>query len=82
MIAMQQNGLDVRKVIPHRFPADRFEEGFAAMRLGQSGKVVLKWGCGPVGAREKNEGAGHADWRSRDRNDHQRDGAGDCGGGA
>ncbi|HMO07957.1 MAG TPA: L-threonine 3-dehydrogenase [Paracoccaceae bacterium] len=44
MIAMLENGLDVRGVITHRFPAARFEEGFAAMRSGQSGKVVLDWG--------------------------------------
>jgi threonine 3-dehydrogenase len=43
MIAMLENGLDVRRVITHRFPADRFEEGFAAMRSGRSGKVVLDW---------------------------------------
>lgn len=43
MIAMLQNGLDVRKVITHRFPADRFREGFEAMRSGKSGKVVLDW---------------------------------------
>ena len=44
MIAMLENGLDVRGVITHRFPVDRFEEGFAAMRSGLSGKVVLDWG--------------------------------------
>lgn len=44
MIAMLQNGLDVRKVITHRFGIDAFEQGFAAMRSGQSGKVVLDWG--------------------------------------
>ncbi|MDE3079471.1 MAG: L-threonine 3-dehydrogenase [Paracoccaceae bacterium] len=43
MIAMLQNGLDVRRVITHRFPVDRFAEGFEAMRSGQSGKVVLDW---------------------------------------
>ena len=43
MIAMLENGLDVRRVITHRFGVDRFEEGFAAMRSGQSGKVVLDW---------------------------------------
>ncbi|WP_211092093.1 L-threonine 3-dehydrogenase [Aliigemmobacter aestuarii] len=43
MIAMLENGLDVRRVITHRFPADRFEDGFAAMLSGQSGKVVLDW---------------------------------------
>ncbi len=43
MIAMLQNGLDVSRVITHRFPVDRFEEGFAVMRSGKSGKVVLDW---------------------------------------
>ncbi|MEL6126692.1 MAG: L-threonine 3-dehydrogenase, partial [Pseudomonadota bacterium] len=43
MIAMLQNGLDVSKIITHRFPADDFERGFAAMRSGSSGKVVLDW---------------------------------------
>ncbi|MGB3177503.1 MAG: L-threonine 3-dehydrogenase [Albidovulum sp.] len=44
MIAMLENGLDVRRVITHRFGVDQFEEGFAAMQSGKSGKVVLDWG--------------------------------------
>jgi threonine 3-dehydrogenase len=44
MIAMLENGLDVSRVITHRFPVAQFAEGFAAMRSGQSGKVVLDWG--------------------------------------
>jgi threonine 3-dehydrogenase len=43
MIAMLQNGLDVRGVITHRMKAAEFEAGFAAMRSGGSGKVVLDW---------------------------------------
>lgn len=43
MIAMLQNGLDVSRVITHRFRVDEFEAGFAAMKSGQSGKVVLDW---------------------------------------
>ncbi|MBU3033327.1 L-threonine 3-dehydrogenase [Tritonibacter mobilis] len=43
MIAMLQNGLDVSKVITHRFSVDDFGQGFAAMKSGQSGKVVLDW---------------------------------------
>jgi threonine 3-dehydrogenase len=43
MIAMLQNGLDVRRVITHRFPADDFAQGFEAMLSGKSGKVVLDW---------------------------------------
>lgn len=43
MIAMLQNGLDVSKVITHRFPAAQFDKGFATMMGGSSGKVVLDW---------------------------------------
>lgn len=43
MIAMLENGLDVRKVITHRFGVDAFRDGFMAMKSGQSGKVVLDW---------------------------------------
>lgn len=43
MIAMLQNGLDVSGVITHRFSAAEFEKGFAAMKSGASGKVVLDW---------------------------------------
>ena len=43
MIALLQNGLDVRPVITHRFPADEYRAGFDAMLSGKSGKVVLDW---------------------------------------
>ena len=43
MIAMLENGLDVRKVITHRYKADDFVTGFETMRSGLSGKVVLDW---------------------------------------
>lgn len=43
MIAMLQNGLDVSKVITHRYSALEFKSGFADMLSGSSGKVVLDW---------------------------------------
>ena len=43
MIAMLQNGLDVSGVITHRFGVKDYAEGFAAMKSGHSGKVVLNW---------------------------------------
>ncbi|MBO9438114.1 L-threonine 3-dehydrogenase [Sulfitobacter sp. KE29] len=43
MIAMLENGLDVSAIITHRFGVDEFEQGFAAMKSGRSGKVVLDW---------------------------------------
>ncbi len=44
MIAMLENGLDIRGVITHRMAVDDFREGFEAMRSGRSGKIVLDWG--------------------------------------
>ena len=41
MIAMLENGLDVRKVITHRFKSADFGQGFEVMRSRFSGKVVL-----------------------------------------
>jgi len=43
MMSMLQTGLDVEKVITHRFDYKDFDKGFAAMQSGQSGKVVLNW---------------------------------------
>ena len=43
MIAMLENGLDVSRIITHRFGVDEFEKGFEVMRSGSSGKVVLDW---------------------------------------
>ena len=43
MTVMLQSGLDITPVITHRFPADRFEDAFAAIRTGDTGKVLLDW---------------------------------------
>ena len=43
MTVMIQSGLDITPVITHRFGADEFERGFAAMNTGESGKVILDW---------------------------------------
>ncbi|WP_372615168.1 L-threonine 3-dehydrogenase [Aquicoccus sp.] len=43
MIAMLQNGLDVSGVITHRLKAEAFRDGFAAMKSGRSGKILLDW---------------------------------------
>jgi len=43
MLVMLQNDLDVSAIITHRFNVDEFEAGFAAMKSGSSGKVVLDW---------------------------------------
>src|SRR5512137_1848287 len=46
MVAMLQSGLDLSAVVTHRFPIDRFQEGFDVMRSGRSGKVILDWTAG------------------------------------
>ncbi|MFH0939403.1 MAG: L-threonine 3-dehydrogenase [Planctomycetota bacterium] len=43
MCAMLQSGLNVKPMFTHRFPAERFEEGFEIMLSGQSGKIILEW---------------------------------------
>ena len=43
MIAMLENGLDVRRVITHRMSVDDYRKGFETMKSGQSGKIVLDW---------------------------------------
>lgn len=43
MTAMLQSGLDISKVITHRYHYTEFEKGFEAMISGQSGKVILDW---------------------------------------
>lgn len=43
MIAMLEDDLDISRIITHRFSVDDFEQGFATMRSGTSGKVVLDW---------------------------------------
>lgn len=43
MAALIQSGLDLSPVITHRFSIDEFQQGFDAMRSGQSGKVILSW---------------------------------------
>ena len=43
MIALVQSGLDVSGLITHRIGIDDFEQGFAAMISGNSGKVVMDW---------------------------------------
>ncbi len=43
MTVMLQAGLDIKPVITHRFPCTEFEQGFEAMKTGQSGKVILNW---------------------------------------
>jgi threonine 3-dehydrogenase len=43
MTVMLQSGLDIAPVITHRLAFRDYEQGFAAMRAGQSGKVILDW---------------------------------------
>ena len=43
MTVMLESGLDIRPVITHRYHYTEFEKGFAAMKSGESGKVILNW---------------------------------------
>lgn len=43
MVALLQSGLDIQPIITHHFSVDDFEQAFATMLSGQSGKVILDW---------------------------------------
>ncbi len=43
MTVMLESGLNIKPVITHRFNWRDYEQGFQAMRTGNSGKVVLDW---------------------------------------
>ena len=47
MTVMLQSGLNILPVITHRFSYRDFDEGFAAMKRGESGKVILDWSSAP-----------------------------------
>ena len=43
MLGLLKAGLDLTPLITHQMSYQRYQEGFEAMRSGQSGKVVLDW---------------------------------------
>jgi threonine 3-dehydrogenase len=43
MSVMLESGLDIKPVITHRYGWQDYEKGFAAMKAGEAGKVVLDW---------------------------------------
>jgi threonine 3-dehydrogenase len=43
MTVMIESGLDISPVITHRLPWRDYEEGFAVMKSGNCGKVILDW---------------------------------------
>ncbi len=43
MTSMIHTGLDISEVITHRFGYEEYEDAFAAMKSGRSGKVILDW---------------------------------------
>ena len=43
MTSMLESGLDISPIITHHYHYTEFEQGFAAMRSGKSGKVILNW---------------------------------------
>jgi threonine 3-dehydrogenase len=43
LTSMIQSGMDIGRVITHRFSYKDFQQGFDVMRSGNSGKVILDW---------------------------------------
>ncbi len=44
MTSMLHSGLDITRVITHRFPVEQYQEAFETVRGGKAGKVILDWG--------------------------------------
>ena len=36
-------GLDLNKIITHKFPISNFNEAFDVISTGQCGKIVMEW---------------------------------------
>jgi len=43
MVNLIESGLNLNPIITHHFPVDEFEKGFAVMKEGNCGKVILDW---------------------------------------
>ena len=43
MSVLIESGVDLRPIITHRFDYKDYQQGFDAMRSGQTGKVILDW---------------------------------------
>ena len=43
MEMMLLTGINISRVITHRFPADNFQEAFDIMESGNAGKIILDW---------------------------------------
>lgn len=43
MIGFIQDGLDLSKLITHKYKIDNFQEGFDVMSSGNSGRIILDW---------------------------------------
>jgi len=43
MVAMLQSGLDLSPILTHHFKVDDYQQAFATMLSGESGKVILDW---------------------------------------
>jgi threonine 3-dehydrogenase len=43
MSVMLESGLDLKPIVTHRYGWQDYEKGFAAMKAGEAGKVVLDW---------------------------------------
>ncbi len=43
MIAMIKGGMDITPIITHQFHIDAYQQAFATMQSGNSGKIILNW---------------------------------------
>ncbi len=43
MVQLLKSGLDISKVLTHKFPIEKYEEAFNTIENGSCGKIILEW---------------------------------------
>ena len=43
MVQLLKSGLDISKVLTHKFPVKDYEKAFQTIESGNCGKIVLEW---------------------------------------
>ena len=43
MVQLLKSGLDISKILTHKFPIEEYEKAFNTIENGSCGKIILEW---------------------------------------
>ena len=43
MVQLLKSGLDISKILTHKFPIENYEEAFNTIENGSCGKIIIEW---------------------------------------